>query len=423
MRVLFTTWSSGGHLTPMVPLARAFEEAGHQVRVAVPSGCAAAVARTGLVPVPVGTLPKAARAAGAAPRLRGRWPADWPLRPAELGAEQRGLLRALGDKQVRIAEAMAQGLVAFARCWRPALVVHDASAYAGTVAAAVLGVPAVGQMWGSAAVLRLDRQDLHGPPLPGYARLMRRYGADPAREPDLWLDPCPPSLALPAPVRRTPVRFAAPDDGTGPADPGAPAAPAGRDGEPPGAVSRICLAWDDADGPPEAVRAALRQVGARGVQVVARPGAAWPPLRPPEGCRAVVHQGGGAAVVAAAAAGVPQLVVAPRPEQQLNGARLALAGAGRLLTADTSAAHVLAALSELLERPSYTAAARGLRAEILALPGPEETVARLTNPDHPGRADPPPATPPPPATARHPAAPPHPTTPPAPSPYRGAAPC
>ncbi|MEU1662833.1 nucleotide disphospho-sugar-binding domain-containing protein [Streptomyces sparsogenes] len=415
MRVLFTTWSSGGHLTPMVPLARAFEKAGHQVRVAVPSGCAAAVARAGLVPVPVGTLPKAARAAGAAPRLRGRWPADWPLRPAELGAEQRGLLRALGDKQVRIAEAMAQGLVAFARCWRPALVVHDASAYAGTVAAAVLGVPAVGQMWGSTAVLRLDRQDLHGPPLSGYARLMRRYGVDPAREPDLWLDPCPPSLALPAPVRRTPVRFTAdrtgPPDRTGPADPGTPAAPAGRDGEPPGAVSRICLAWDDADGPPEAVRAALRQAEARGVQVVAGPGAAWPPLRPPEGCRAVVHQGGGAAVVAAAAAGVPQLVVAPRPEQQLNGARLALAGAGRLLTADVSAAHVLAALSELLERPSYTAAARGLRAEILALPGPEETVARLTNPDHPGRADPPPATPSSPAT------------PPAPSPYRGAAPC
>ncbi|NUS82192.1 MAG: glycosyltransferase, partial [Streptomyces sp.] len=59
MRVLFTTWSSGGHLAPMVPLARAFLAAGHQVRVAVPSGCAAAVAHAGLVPVPVGPLPKA----------------------------------------------------------------------------------------------------------------------------------------------------------------------------------------------------------------------------------------------------------------------------------------------------------------------------------------------------------------------------
>ncbi|WP_349345114.1 hypothetical protein [Streptomyces rapamycinicus] len=44
---------------------------------------------------------------------------------------------------------------------------------------------------------------------------MRRYGADPAREPDLWLDPCPPSLALPSRARRLPVRFV-PYDGTSP---------------------------------------------------------------------------------------------------------------------------------------------------------------------------------------------------------------
>ncbi|CAM5654023.1 hypothetical protein SANTM175S_08038 [Streptomyces antimycoticus] len=44
MRVLFTTWASGAHLVPMVPLARALLGAGHQVRVAVPSECAAAVA-------------------------------------------------------------------------------------------------------------------------------------------------------------------------------------------------------------------------------------------------------------------------------------------------------------------------------------------------------------------------------------------
>ncbi|MGY0061562.1 nucleotide disphospho-sugar-binding domain-containing protein [Streptomyces sp. LZ34] len=381
MRVLFTTWSSGGHLAPMVPLARAFAAAGHQVRVAVPSGCAAAVAHAGLVPVPVGTLPKASGAAGAVPRRIGSWPADWPVRPAGLGAEQRGLLRALGDKQVRIAEAMAQGLVAFARCWQPGLVVHDASAYAGTVAAAVLGVPAVGQMWGSAAVLRLDRQDLHGPPLPGYARLMRRYGVDPAHEPDLWLDPCPPSLTLPSPARRMAVRCV-PDEQGAPGEQGVP-------GEQGGAAPRVCVAWDDAGGPPEAVRAALRHAGARGAEVVtwsgagagagAR-GAAGPPYRLPAGCRAVLHQGGGTAVVAAAAAGVPQLVVAPRPEQQLNGARLAHAGAGRLAPVGASPARLFAELSALLEQPSYAAAARELRAEVLSMPGPDEAVTWLVSP-------------------------------------------
>ncbi|MGO4760374.1 glycosyltransferase, partial [Streptomyces sp. 2MCAF27] len=180
-----------------------------------------------------------------------------------------GMLRALGEKQVRIAEAMAQGLVAFARCWQPGLVVHDASAYAGTVAAAVLGVPAVGQLWGSAAVLRLDRQDLHGPPLPGYARLMRRYGVDPAYEPGLWLDPCPPSLALPSSARRMAVRFVPHEDG------------APEQGK---AAYRVCVAWDDPGGPPKPVRAALRHAETRGAEVVSWPGpggAAGSPYRLP----------------------------------------------------------------------------------------------------------------------------------------------
>ncbi|WP_349345115.1 hypothetical protein [Streptomyces rapamycinicus] len=171
MRVLFTTWASGAHLVPMVPLARALLGAGHQVRVAVPSECAAAVARTGLVPVQIGALPLAVvRGPDVARRPRGIWPTEWPVRPAALTPEQHGVLRACGDRQVRIAEAMAQGLVAFARCWQPELVVHDAGAYAGTVAAGALGVPAVGQLWGSAAVLRLDRQRLEGrrcPATPG----------------------------------------------------------------------------------------------------------------------------------------------------------------------------------------------------------------------------------------------------------------
>lgn len=418
MRVLFTTWASGPHLVPMVPLARALLGAGHQVRVAVPSECAAAVARTGLVPVQIGALPVAVvRAPDATRRPRGIWPTDWPVRSAALTAEQHGVLRALGDRQVRIAEAMAQGLVAFARCWQPELVVHDASAYAGTVAAGALGVPAIGQLWGSAAVLRLDRQRLEGPPLPGYARLMRRYGADPAREPDLWLDPCPPSLALPSRARRLPVRLV-PQDGASPHEALSPyearragphparqaAAPNGRRG--PGGPRRsgpvrVCAAWDDASGPPDAVRAALWAAEARGVEVVRVGSAAEgrPPAGPLHrvlpGCRALLHQGGGAAVLAAATAGVPQLVVAPRLEQQLNGARLARAGAGMYLPADAldgtrpgaraAGGRLALDLFTLLEQPSYAAAAHALRREALAMPGPDKAVLAVTRLTGPAR--------------------------------------
>ncbi|MFF7653872.1 nucleotide disphospho-sugar-binding domain-containing protein [Streptomyces sp. NPDC007983] len=392
MRVLFTTWAPGGHLVALVPLARAFLAAGHQVRVAVPGGCAAAVARAGLMPVPAGVLP---RALGTPPPVargaRGIWPADWPVRPGVLGPEQHGALRALGDRWVAIAEAMAQGLVAYARCWQPELVVHDASTYAGTVAAAALGVPAVGQLWGSTALLRLDRQRLAGPPLPGLARLMRRYGADPAREPELWLDPCPPSLALPSPERRLPVRFVpyeSPYDAAG-----EPSYGPVRPGPGPGRI-RICAVWEDAAGPPEAVRVALRAAEARGVEVVRLGSAAEgrPPAGPLHrmlpGCRAVLHQGGGAAVLAAAVAGVPQLIVAPRPEQRLNGARVALTGAGAHTSADlldgsprtarAAGAQLARDLFALLEQPSYVVAARALREEARSMPGPEAAVARLT---------------------------------------------
>ncbi|MFI0820463.1 nucleotide disphospho-sugar-binding domain-containing protein [Streptomyces sp. NPDC021098] len=419
MRVLFTTWAPGGHLVALVPLARAFLAAGHQVRVAVPGGCAAAVARAGLMPVPAGVLPRSPGLPPAvARRARGIWPADWPVRPGVLGQEQHGVLRALGDRRVAVAEAMAQGLVAYARCWQPELVVHDASTYAGTVAAAALGVPAVGQLWGSAALLRLDRQRLDGPPLPGYARLMRRYGADPAREPQVWLDPCPPSLALPSPERRLPVRFVpyeAPHERPyephyasryeAPYEASYGAYEGARDavGEPsydpnrpgPGAgPTRICAVWEDPAGPPEGVRAALRAAEARGVEVVRLGTAAdGPPPAVPlhrvlPGCRAVLHQGGGAAVLAAAVAGVPQLIVAPRPEQQLNGVRVALAGAGAhtpagLLggsprTARAAGAQLARDLFALLEQPSYVVAARALREEARSMPGPEAAVARLT---------------------------------------------
>ncbi|EFL25871.1 conserved hypothetical protein [Streptomyces himastatinicus ATCC 53653] len=106
------------------------------------------------------------------------------------------------------------------------------------------------------------------------------------------------------------------------------------------------------------------------------------------GCRAVLHQGGGSAVLAAAVAGVPQLIVAPRPEQQLNGARVALTGAGAYTpaalldgaprTARAAGAQLARDLFALLEQPSYVVAARALREEARSMPGPEAAVVRLT---------------------------------------------
>ncbi|WP_431044315.1 nucleotide disphospho-sugar-binding domain-containing protein [Streptomyces sp. P1-3] len=386
MRVLFTTRSAGGRLAPLLPLARSFVAAGHGVRVAVPPGCAEPVARAGLLAVLVGPQIAAAAPRGATPvampGLPGVWPANWPLHPASLTGAQHAVLRATAGARLRAAEAMAPDLVSFARCWEPDLVVHDATSYAGIVAAAVLGAPAISQLSGSAAIIRLDRHRLDGPPLPGLARLLERYGADPAREPDLWLDPCPPSVALPSAERRLRVRFVPPPldtatvarlrhmagrydraPGAGPAWPRGTAPGASRDGSPAGSRGdartrdpggppgraasgrasdgvvrrafvgpRVCVAWDDPAGLPEPVRSAVRQVEARGIRIIRTGSAAGPLHVLLPGCRAVLHQGNGGAALAAALTGVPQLIVPPRPEQRLNAAQLARVGVARVWT-------------------------------------------------------------------------------------------
>ncbi|MFJ5233528.1 nucleotide disphospho-sugar-binding domain-containing protein [Kitasatospora sp. NPDC088391] len=401
MRILFTTWAAPSHLYPMVPLAWAFQAAGHQVRVAAPPNCEQAITRAGLAAVPVGPVLDVTKSSTggklAAWHSQGSWPDDWPLRAAELEPDRRGILRALGEKQVRIAGAMTADLLAHARDWRPDLVVHDAGTYAGAIVAALLDVPAFSQMWGSSAVLQLERTDLDGELLPGYRELFERFGADPERRPEAWLDSCPPGLTLPSPVPRLPVRFV-PYNGPG-AQPdwlrGAPERP------------RVCLTLGvtaDKLRPgaalPAPVLIAAERLVARGAEVVLAVTAAQHELLGPlpDGvravgglplslllptCRAIAHQGGGGTTMTATLAGRPQLVIAPRPEQMLAGARLAAAGAGRRLAVNELAdgpegGELLAdEVSALLDEPGYAAAAERLRAEMLAMPTPAELVPVL----------------------------------------------
>src|SRR5439155_24289170 len=81
------------------------------------------------------------------------------------------------------------------------------------------------------------------------------------------------------------------------------------------------------------------------------------------GCVAVVHHGGAGTTMTAAGLGLPQLVVAGRPEPAVNGTRLAACGAGRaLLGAEVPAGAAgadlfRAELRRLLDDPAYRAAA------------------------------------------------------------------
>ncbi|MFE6273049.1 nucleotide disphospho-sugar-binding domain-containing protein [Streptomyces goshikiensis] len=392
MRILFTTWAAPSHLFPLVPLAWAARVAGHEVLLAVPPDRMASAAATGLTPVAVGAAPAVPPPGGPPGGPGPRWPADWPLRPEALDPGQRGLLDSMVERQVRIAEAMLPSLLDFARAWRPDVIVSDASSYAGTVAAAVLDVPSAVHQWGGPAVLDLEGAGPAGVPHPAYRRLFDHYGGDVTSRPALRVDPCPPSLQLFSPAERLTVRHV--PYGTPAALPAELLRPSGR--------TRVCVTWE-AGAPPagagDPLFAAAGELAARGVETVlaATPGqlAALPAL--PAGVRAVdgsslplwletcsvlVHQGSGGTGLTAAAAGVPQVVVSPRPEQMLTGDRLEALGAGRHLPAGELAgaadapARLFDAVLGLTRGPAREAAG-ALRAEVRSLPSPAVAVTAL----------------------------------------------
>ncbi|MBD0842332.1 nucleotide disphospho-sugar-binding domain-containing protein [Streptomyces sp. TRM68416] len=401
LRVLLTTWAWPSHLYPMVPLGWALQAAGHDVRVAVGPGLADAVGRAGLSPV---TVADDADLVGmsTAPALKSwhrqaRWTNDWQGRPELLSPSQQEMYAALGHKQTAMAAAMVDGLIGFARAWRPDLVVHDAVTFAGLVAGAVLDVPTAATLWGNIVLPRHHRDPLTGNLAPDFAALFKRFGVAPKPEPDVWIDPCPPRMSLPSPDPRLPCRYVPYNGpGTGPdwlLDP--PSRP------------RVCVTWGITSariggGTPDVfdqVLAAVHGLDAELVLALSDTGQA-PPEGLPAGtrvvenlplslllpsCSAVVHQGGGGTTMTSVWSGTPQLIVSPRPEQMMTGDRLETLGAGRHLvrgdlaagTARSGTRRIHDALVGLLDDAAYARAARELRHNMLAQPTPAALVPHL----------------------------------------------
>ncbi len=88
-------------------------------------------------------------------------------------------------------------------------------------------------------------------------------------------------------------------------------------------------------------------------------------------CAAVVSHGGSGSVLGALAHGLPQVLIAMGADQPLNAARCAELGLA--LTLDPVSAtpdDVRAAVTAVLDEPSYRQAAERMRDEIRSLPGP-----------------------------------------------------
>ncbi|MFC0540579.1 nucleotide disphospho-sugar-binding domain-containing protein [Kutzneria chonburiensis] len=402
MRLLFTSLATPQHLYPLVPLAWAARAAGHEVVFAGTPAIAAAAVHTGLPVAVVGTdrPPNSLTGPGTTAATYGhdRFPPDWPLRPHRLTAGQRALLDQLGRNSAAAADAMTGELIAFARAWRPDVIVHDTASFAGPVAAAVLGLPNVRHLTG-VGLRPMERKAGSWDPLSEYAALFDRHNVPPRLPPTLTIDPSPRSLRLPVDGLCLEQRFV-PYNGAG-TQPHWLLAPRKR--------PRVCVSWGysvlsaalalgrEAIMPCLATITGLVELDVEVVLLATARhlmllGGLPPAVRVVEStplhlvladCDLIVHQAGDGTALTAAALGVPQLTVTSKPDPALTSDRLAAVGAAihlayRDVAADPQPRKLIAdAAEKMLADSSYRAAAARLRREMDGQPAPAQVVPVL----------------------------------------------
>jgi MGT family glycosyltransferase len=93
----------------------------------------------------------------------------------------------------------------------------------------------------------------------------------------------------------------------------------------------------------------------------------------------VVHHGGSGTTLASLSRGRPQLVLPQElPDQAVNAANVAAAGAGLVLSSDEATADTVAdRAADLLATPGYAARAGHIQQEIDRMPGPSDIVPVL----------------------------------------------
>jgi UDP:flavonoid glycosyltransferase YjiC (YdhE family) len=382
MRVLFTTTPGRGHFHPMVPLATAFRERGHDVTWAAAAHVCSELRDEGFEALEAGLAEEVARAEFERqflPQVQALAP---PRRPDFMFPRLFGRLRVA---------PMLQDLLPIARDRQPSLLVCDQAELAGPIAAAALGIPNATHSFGS--LLPPHRLADAGKEL---APLWQAHGLEPrpfaGAYDHLYLDIYPPSLQaaetahLPAvqPVR--PVTFAAAGDED---------APDWLNGELDAPLVYVTFGtvFNRDISVIATVVEAVRELPVRAV-VTLGPGrdldalGAQPPNVHVAGyipqtqvlphCAAVASHAGSGTFLAALARGLPQLLLPQAADQFLNAAAGARAGAGiaiqpHELTVET----VRGGLSRLLAESGFRDAAERIAEEIEGMPGPGAVVQSI----------------------------------------------
>ncbi|QKV91022.1 activator-dependent family glycosyltransferase [Streptomyces sp. NA02950] len=408
MRILFTTVSEKSHLYTMVPLAWSLVAAGHEVRVASNPALTEAIKSTGLTAVAVGKDHNLHEMLTQNRDSLENPLSDWSTPDLEHHSWEQVLMKfrvSVMFAYQTYNDCMVHELVAYARDWRPDLVIWDPVTYAGPVAAKVSGAAHARLLWcidiySAMRDVFLERlaeqpEERREDPLADWlGGILARYGCALDEEDVVgqWtIDQIPASLQLPLTVDRVPVRYL-PHNG--------PSEIPDWLSEPParprvvltsGVSARAALGGTfmpladmigtlgemDIDVvaavPPEEV-AALETVPANTRVVDFVPLHALLP-----GASVLIHHGGFGSWGTALVNAVPQFIPTMRYADWWNKATsLAEAGAGLAVHASELTAEGLReSVTRLLEEDSFTKAAERLREENLAAPTPHDLVPVL----------------------------------------------
>lgn len=369
MRLLFSCTPAFGHFLPLVPLARAARDGGHDVAIMTSAGMAVGIENElpGVTFLPAGPMPEElfAEVARRIPTYDQLGVPD-PAAVAELFAGTR-------------VDLTIDDAVAAAETWRPDVVVAEAVDFVGPLAAAVVGVPSVTVAFGPALPDEFSR--------PMFAVVAPRWEArELTMAPPIGIiDPAPVLLQAPGwqpnqlliPVRAEPHRREIARE---------PMATFAS-----GARTRVLVTLGTVFTEDALLQDIISSIDAETTDVVATvgvlPGAALPAdsdhvhyerFRPMaellEGIDAVVSAGGAGTVLAALSQGTPLVLIPQGADQFINAARAAEAGVAIVVA---HPGEVGAAVSRLISDGDVAAASAAMRDATASRPSPADAVATV----------------------------------------------
>ncbi|XVV01184.1 nucleotide disphospho-sugar-binding domain-containing protein [Actinosynnema sp. CA-248983] len=379
MKILFSSLGSHGHTYPLLPLAIAAREHGHDVTFATGADFADTIGRLGIRHVAAGTDMR--QAFNALLEKHGS--------PQQVAQEEPRLIAEVFGST--LPRRFYADLVPLIDEWRPDLVVHELGNPGAGLAARTAGVPALCHGFG-----RLWNADEAPFTLDALAAFTDELGVDVSdKDPMLlgnpYLDICPPTvqdsafLAAHDTIPLRPVPFAEP-------------------GELPDWVVAheqplVYLTLGTAFGHAEVLRNAIAGLAAlEGTRALVAAGPTvevsalgdvpdnvtllpWVPqadLLPHTDL--VVHHGGSGTTLGSFSAGVPQLVLPQGADQFTNAAAIVEHGLGaQLLGDDVTAEAVTAHARDLLSNPAVQDASKAIAAEVAAMPSPAQVAASLAD--------------------------------------------